>query len=370
MRRVWILILLITVILVSAQVADAQANLPLSTIRLPAGFKIEVYASNIPGARSLTVGDNGTVFVGTRQAGKVYAVTGEITTGTRVMTIASGLNAPNGVAFYQGSLYVAEINRVLRYDNIEDNLTNPPRPVVISTNFPSDAHHGWKFIRFGPDGKLYIPVGAPCNICQFNANRYGVIMRMNPDGSDLEVFAQGIRNTVGFDWNPGTAALWFTDNGVDTLGDNIPPDELNEAPQAGLNFGFPYCHGGTTVDPQFGAGRRCSEFTSPIQALGAHVAALGMRFYIGKMFPKEYQDQIFIAEHGSESRSTPVGYRVTLVRLNDNGTPVSYEAFAEGWLQGGTAWGRPVDVQVMHDGALLVSDDRAGVIYRISYTEP
>ncbi len=343
----------------------AQSALPLNTIRLPAGFKIEVYASNIPNARSMTLGDKGTLFVGSRSAGAVYAVTGSAGA-AQVRVIASGLDQPNGVAFRDGSLYIAEQTRVIRLDNIEANLANPPRAVVVSTSFPSQPLHGWKFIRFGPDGKLYVPVGAPCNICQMNGNIYGTIMRMNPDGSGLEVFAKGIRNTVGFDWQPGTNILWFTDNGIDTLGDDIPPDELNEAPQAGMNFGFPYCHAGTIVDPQFGAGHRCDEFTAPVQNLGPHVAALGMRFYSGTMFPADYQNQVFIAEHGSESRSTPIGYRVTLVRLA-NGKPVSYEPFAEGWLQGRTAWGRPVDVLVMPDGALLVSDDRAGAIYRISY---
>ncbi len=341
----------------------------LSRIRLPAGFKIEVYASNVPNARSMALGDNGTLFVGSRSAGKVYAITGS-GSAAQVKVIASGLNQPNGVAFRYGSLYVAEQTRVIRFDNIEASLANPPKAVVVNANFPTQPLHGWKFIRFGPDGKLYVPVGAPCNICQMNGNVYGTIMRMNPDGSGLELFAKGIRNTVGFDWQPSTGTLWFTDNGIDTLGDNIPPDELNEAPQAGMNFGFPYCHGGTIVDPQYGAGHTCGEFTAPVQQLGPHVAALGMRFYTGTMFPTEYQNQIFIAEHGSESRSTPIGYRVTLVRLDANGKPTSYEVFADGWLQGNTAWGRPVDVQQMPDGSLLVSDDRAGAIYRISYALP
>jgi glucose/arabinose dehydrogenase len=356
---------LLSVLLTAGAVTNAQAGLPLNTIQLPAGFNIAVYASNVPGARSMTLGDKGTLFVGTRQRGVVYAITGD-TQATRVYVIASGLNSPNGVAFLNGSLYVAEITRIIRFDNIEARLANPPRPVVVYGGFPNQALHGWKFIRFGPDGKLYIPVGAPCNICQMNLNRYAMIMRMNPDGTGLEVFARGIRNTVGFDWQPGTSNLWFTDNGVDNLGDNVPPDELNEAPQPGMNFGYPFCHAGSVVDPQYGAGHNCAEFTPPVQNLGPHVAALGMRFYTGSMFPAAYQNQIFIAEHGSESRSIPIGYRVTLVRL-DNGKPVSYEPFAQGWLQGRQAWGRPVDVQVMPDGALLVSDDRAGAIYRISY---
>src|SRR5205823_14584061 len=239
--------------LASAGSTTAQAALPLNSIRLPAGFKIELYASNIPNARSMALGDNGTLFVGSRSAGKVYAVTGSPGS-TQVRVIASGLNQPNGVAFRDGSLYIAEQTRVIRLDKIEANLASPPRAVVVNASFPTQPLHGWKFIRFGPDGKLYVPVGAPCNICQMNVNVYGTIMRMNPDGSGLEVFAKGIRNTVGFDWQPDTGVLWFTDNGIDTLGDNIPPDELNQGPQAGMNFGFPYCHGGTIVDPQFGAG--------------------------------------------------------------------------------------------------------------------
>jgi len=363
------MLLLMAVCLPAQQITHAQANLLLNGITLPAGFKIEVYANNVPDARSMTLGDQGTLFVGSRQAGKVYAITG--TAGaTQVHVIASGLNQPNGVAFRDGSLYVAEQTRIIRFDNIEARLTNPPRAVVVNASFPVEALHGWKFIKFGPDGKLYVPLGAPCNICQMNGSIYGTIMRMNPDGSGLELFAKGIRNTVGFDWQqPGTGTLWFTDNGIDTLGDNIPPDELNQASQAGMNFGFPYCHGGTLVDPQYGAGHSCSEFTAPVQQLGPHVAALGMRFYTGTMFPTAYQNQVFIAEHGSAARSIPDGYRITLVTLDSSGKAISYAPFADGWLQGTSAWGRPVDVQVMPDGALLVSDDLAGAIYRISYAQ-
>jgi glucose/arabinose dehydrogenase len=367
MRRLLIGIVLALIALVPANtVTNAQSSLPLNNITMPAGFKIEVYASGVPNARSMTFGDNGTLFVGSRSAGRVYAVTGNLGA-TQVSTIASGLDQPNGVAFRDGALYVAEQTRIIRFDNIEANLANPPRPIVVNANFPAQSLHGWKFIKFGPDGKLYVPIGAPCNICQMDLNIYGTIMRMNLDGSGLEVFATGIRNTVGFDWNPATGVLWFTDNGVDTLGDDVPPDELNQATQAGANFGFPFCHGGTVVDPQFGGGRQCGEFTAPMQQLGAHVAALGMRFYTGTMFPAEYQNQIFIAEHGSESRSAPTGYRVTLVRLDANGQAIAYESFAQGWLQGNSAWGRPVDVQMMADGSLLVSDDRADAIYRINY---
>jgi glucose/arabinose dehydrogenase len=260
---------------------------------------------------------------------------------------------------------VAEVNRILRYDDVESNLNDLPEPVVVNDDFPSDRGHGWKFIRFGPDGKLYVPVGAPCNVCEVN-DPYGSITRMNPDGTGREIFAGGVRNTVGFDWHPETGDLWFTDNGRDQLGDDVPPDELNHAPQPDLHFGFPYCHGGTIPDPEFGDERSCAEFTPPAMPLGPHVAALGMRFYTGTMFPEEYRHQIFIAEHGSWNRSTPIGYRISLVRLENN-QAVSYETFAEGWLRDDQAWGRPVDLLLMPDGSLLVSDDFAGAIYRISF---
>jgi glucose/arabinose dehydrogenase len=344
------------------------AELPLKDIKLPPGFEISVYAGNVPNARSLTLSPKGTLFVGSLKEGKVYAVVSQAgeTEAKKIFTVAQGLNMPNGVAFRNGALYVAEVNRVLRYDDIESHLPNPPKPVTVNDQFPKDRHHGWKFIAFGPDGLLYVPVGAPCNICEPDQNRYALISRLKADGTGTEVFARGIRNTVGFDWHPVTKELWFTDNGGDNLGDDVPPDELNHAPKQGLNFGYPYCHGGDIPDPQFGKKRSCSEFILPAQKLGPHVAALGMRFYTGSMFPAEYRNQIFIAEHGSWNRSTPIGYRITIVQL-ENGKAVSYKPFAEGWLQRGQAWGRPVDVLVMPDGALLVSDDEAGAIYRIRY---
>ena len=345
--------------------ANAQQ---LDEIRLPPGFRISVYASNVVNARSMVLSPNGTLFVGSRNAGNVYAVLDrdKDNAADEVITVARGLDSPNGVALRDGALYVAEVNRVLRYDNIEANLRNAPPPVVVNDGFPSDRSHGWKFIRFGPDDMLYVPVGGPCNACKRDDERYASIMRMKPDGTGLEVFASGVRNTVGFDWHPETRELWFTDNGRDLLGDDLPPDELNHAPEAGMHFGFPYCHGGDIPDPDFGDERKCEEFTAPAMKLGPHVAALGMRFYTGSMFPDQYRNQIFIAEHGSWNRSTPIGYRITLVRV-ENGQAKSYEVFAEGWLQGGSAWGRPVDVLVMPDGSILVSDDRAGMIYRIDY---
>lgn len=349
--------------------SDEIASQPLDPITLPDGFSIDTYAANVPGARSMALGDSGTLFVGTRSAGRVYALVDRNRDhrADTVYTVARGLNMPNGVAFRDGSLYVAEVHRVLRFDSIEARLSDPPGPVIVRDDFPTDQHHGWKFIRFGPDGRLYVPIGAPCNICESADPRYASITRMNRDGSVFEVFASGIRNTVGFDWNPANGDLWFTDNGRDWLGDDLPPDELNRAPQKGMHFGYPYCHGNGISDPEYGAGHDCTEdFTRPARELGPHVAALGMRFYTGSMFPGEYRNQIFIAEHGSWNRSTPIGYRVMLVRLDGDNAP-SYEPFATGWLQDGEVWGRPVDVQVMPDGSLLVSDDFNDAIYRITY---
>ncbi|RKZ80789.1 MAG: sorbosone dehydrogenase family protein [Candidatus Parabeggiatoa sp. nov. 1] len=344
-------------------------SVPLDTITLPPGFSISLYADNVPNARSMVLGNKGTLFVSTRSAGKVYAVQDLNHDGRadKVSVLASGLNSPNGVAWRQGALFVAEINRILRFDNIESQLDSPPPPVVVNDSLPNDHHHGWKFIAFGPDDKLYLQVGAPCNVCQKDNPLYATIDRMNPDGSGLEIFAHGVRNSVGFDWHPQTGELWFTDNGRDWLGDKLPDDELNRAATQGQHFGFPYCHAGDIADPKFGHLRHCQAFEPPALKLGAHVAALGMRFYTGNLFPAAYKNQIFIAQHGSWNSSVPVGYRVMAVQLNGNKV-VNYQIFAEGWLQNGRAWGRPVDVLVMPDGALLVSDDKAGVIYRIICT--
>jgi glucose/arabinose dehydrogenase len=342
----------------------------LDKIKLPHGFKIDVYSADIPHARSMVLSPRGTLFVGTRKAGKVYAVVdrNDDQKGDVVFTIAQGLYMPNGVAFKDGSLYVAEVNRILRFDDIETDLSTPPDPVVLNKQFPSDAHHGWKYIAFGPDDRLYVPVGAPCNVCQSEDERYASIMRMQRDGRNLEIFVRGVRNTVGFDWHPQTKELWFTNNGRDWMGDDLPPDTLHRAPVSGLHFGFPYCHAGEIPDPEYGDRRNCDEFDPPAMHLGPHVAPLGMKFYTGKMFSDRYKNQIFIAEHGSWNRSIPIGYRIMLVTL-DGSRPTAYEVFAEGWLQGNKAWGRPVDILIMPDGALLVSDDRAGAIYRISYNE-
>ena len=339
----------------------------------------------MPGARSLALGAKGTLFVGTRRS-TVYALrdTDGDNHAETVDIIADNLDTPNGVAFRDGDLYVAEVSRVLRYDEIESKLSSPPTPEDVIDTLPADTNHGWKFIRFGPDGKLYVPVGAPCNVCERNEEyyemnyeegykpRHAAILRMDPDGSNLEVFARGVRNTVGFDWHPDSRELWFTDNGRDNISpdpqinDNSPPDELNRAPGAGLHFGFPYCHGSNIRDPDFGADDKpCSGFTAPQLELPAHVAALGMRFYTGSMFSSSYRKAIFIAEHGSWNRTEPIGYRVTLACLKAG--KKTYQTFAEGWLRNdGTRWGRPVDVLVAPDGALLVSDDVKGAVYRIS----
>jgi len=357
--------LTIAVLLMLAAPLSRAEDLPLDKIKLPPGFAIELLA-RVPNAREMALGTRGTLFVGSMEGGKVYAVTAKSAGPATVSTIASGLNSPVGVAFHNGALYVSAVSRILRFDDIESRLDNPPRPVVVSDRFPTDAHHGWKFIAFGPDGKLYVPVGAPCNVCEPDFDRYANIQRMNADGSGREIYARGLRNSVGFDWDPRTKELWFTNNGRDMLGDDVPPDTLHHAPKPGLNFGYPYCHGGTIADPEFGSKHRCEEFSPPAQNLGPHVASLGMRFYTGTQFPARYRDQIFIAEHGSWNRSKKIGYRVTLVRVEGN-KPVAYEPFATGWLQGEKAWGRPVDVLMTPDGALLVSDDYAGAIYRITY---
>jgi glucose/arabinose dehydrogenase len=285
------------------------------------------------------------------------------------VTIADGLEMPVGVAFRAGDLYASAVNRILRWRGIEARLNAPPRAEVVSRAYPSDAHHGWKFIAFGPDGKLYVPVGAPCNICAPDPERYATLTRLDVTSGRIERVARGVRNSVGFDWQPGSGELWFTDNGRDWLGDDAPPDELNRVRRAGQHFGYPHCHGGTLADPEYGGERRCAEFEPPVQNLGAHVAALGMRFYRGTQFPAHYRDAVFIAEHGSWNRSRKSGYRVSVVRLQD-GRATAYETFVAGWLDGDHAWGRPADVLPMPDGSLLISDDQAGAIYRVSYREP
>ena len=346
-----------------------ESPLPLDKIKLPPGFSISLWAK-VPDARAMTLGDDGTVFVGSKAAGNVYAIS-EKEGKRKVHIIASNLKIPAGVAFQGGALYVSALDQILRFDNIENNLDRPISPHIINADYPSEEHHGWRFIAFGPDGWLYVPVGAPCNVCEADPAQYAIISRIRPDGSNYELFAQGVRNTVGFDWHPISKELWFTDNGRDWMGDDLPPAELNHAPNQGMHFGFPYCHGREILDPKFGAKQDCSKSTPPAVELDAHVAPLGMRFYTGNMFPKQYHNQIFIAEHGSWNRRTKIGYRLEWVELEADKV-INKEVFAEGWLveEQNIAWGRPVDVLVMPDGALLVSDDLAGAVYRISYKTP
>lgn len=355
-------------IVLLAATASTRATLPLDQVRLPPGFRIEVVTEDVPGARAMALSPSGTLFVGSRGEGKVYAVTDALGARPRVRVVATGLRMPAGVALRDGNLYASSVSKIVRLDNIESRLDNPPAPVVVSDRFPTESHHGWKFIAFGPDGYLYVPVGAPCNVCAPDENRYANIMKMKPDGSDLQVVARGVRNTVGFDWHPSTRELWFTDNGRDRMGDDVPDDELNRATAPGQHFGYPYCHAGNIADPEYGSKRPCSAFVPPVARLGAHVAALGMRFYTGTQFPPAYRNSVFIAEHGSWDRSEPSGYRVVSVALDGSGKAVRQEVFAQGWLRGGKPWGRPADVLVAPDGSLLVSDDLAGAIYRIRYT--
>ncbi len=351
---------------------EPLSALPIDRLTIPEGFKIEVYADSIKGARSMAMGDDGTLFVSTRNKKTVYAIQDldQDFKADHITILDSTLNVPNGIAFKDGSLYVAEVDRLLRYDDIESKLENPPTPVVVYDDYPSEFHHGWKYIAFGPDGKLYVPVGAPCNICERSAEdeRFATITRMDPDGSNREIYAKGVRNTVGFTWHPETKELWFTDNGRDMLGDDIPPCELNRVTEAGQHFGYPYCHGGTVKDPEFGDQHPCDDFVAPVQALGAHVAPLGVKFNTGSMFPEKYKGHAFIAEHGSWNRSKKVGYKISLVKIEDS-KAVAYETFIEGWLDDASQdqFGRPVDLLFLKDGSLLISDDYGNAIYRVTH---
>lgn len=335
--------------LIAFSTSACSSELPLQQIKLPPGFKISLFASGVENARSMVWNGKDILYVGTRSKDKVYALVdrnGDFKAEARFV-IASGLDMPNGIAYRNGALYVAEKHRILRFDGIDAQLTNPPKPVVIYDKLPTEDHHGWRYLGFGPDDKLYISIGAPCNICAKDG--YALIARMNPDGSQYEVYAQGIRNSVGFTWHPVSKELWFTDNGRDWWGDDLPPDELNHASKPGLHFGFPYCHGGFFLDPEFGKGKQCSDYIAPVQRLGAHVASLGLHIYNGQQFPASYHGQVFIAEHGSWNRSKKTGYRIALVRL-EHGKAVSYDDFATGWLQGERVWGRPVDIKALPDG--------------------
>jgi glucose/arabinose dehydrogenase len=355
-------------------IRTAQADVKLDQIKLQPGFKIELWAADVPNARSMTISDEGVVFVGNRQEENVYALVDEDADGKAdsKFILAEGLNMPNGVAYKDGDLYVAEVNRILRFKDIKNNLENPTFEVVFE-DYPDETHHGWKFIAFGPDGLLYVPVGAPCNICEKEDPVFASITRLDvkKPGSKPEVFAHGVRNSVGFDWHPVTKELWFTDNGRDMLGDDTPDCELNRATAAGQHFGYPYWHAGTVKDPEFGdKGKDASAYVAPAAMLGPHNAPLGMRFYEGKMFPASYRNHAIIAKHGSWNRSKKVGYEVVVAKIDASGKVTGQEKFASGWLDEASqdVWGRPVDVQELPDGSLLISDDLANCIYRVSYS--
>jgi len=364
-------LLLIFLLFSGCQSQEKTSSQELNYVNLPKGFSINVFAE-VENARSLAKSPSGTIFVGNRNKDNVYALkdTNHDGVADKKYVIAKGLNSPNGVAFKNGDLYVAEINRILKFSNIEAQLDNPPKFEVVYDKFPKDAHHGWKYIAFGPDGKLYVPVGAPCNNCVSENEIYASITRINDDGSEFEIVAKGVRNTVGFTWHPETKNLWFTDNGRDLLGDNIPPCELNTISEKGQHFGYPYCHGGDIGDPEFGSLHHCSEFVSPAWNFNAHVAPLGLKFYTGNMFPEDFKGNIIVAQHGSWNRSKKIGYRLMRLKI-ENGKVKSSEVFADGWLDDATQniKGRPVDVLQLNDGSLLVSDDYAGKVYLISYSK-
>ena len=352
-----------------AALTEYSKTLPLDKIKLPAGFTIDVFAE-VENARSMALSPSGVVYVGNKDKDKVYAVkdTDGDFKADKKWVLATGLNMPNGVAFKDGDLYIAEVSRISKIPGVESKFANPPAPTTVKDDYPKETHHGWKYIAFGPDGKLYVPVGAPCNICESKDEVFASITRINADGTGREIFARGIRNSVGFTWHPDTKELWFTDNGRDMLGDDIPSCELNNAPKAGMHFGYPYCHEGSVKDPEFGSKRPCSDFVAPADKLGPHVAPLGLKFYTGSLFPSQYKNQLFVALHGSWNRSKKSGYTVNLVKVANNKVS-GHEVFASGWLDEADqkAWGRPVDVLVLPDGSILVSDDQANVIYRIAY---
>ncbi|MEE4174655.1 MAG: PQQ-dependent sugar dehydrogenase [Xanthomonadales bacterium] len=357
--------LLLPVALALPLAACAQPD--LSLVELPDGFSIDYYAEGVENARQMALGDEGTLFVGSRRAGKVHAVVdsdGDFRA-DRVILIADGLEMPSGIEFREGDLYVAAVSRVLRYPGIESRLDNPPEPEVLVDDLPTETHHGWKYLRFSPAGELFLPVGAPCNVC--DEPGFAEVRRLDLESGQTDTWAYGVRNSVGLAFHPQTAELWFTDNGRDWMGDDLPDCELNHAPEQGMHFGFPYCHQGDVPDPDFGEGKTCADYVAPEINLGPHVAPLGLAFYTGDQFPADYRGDLIIAEHGSWNRSDKIGYRLKRVTFEE-GEVTGQEVFAEGWLQGQEDWGRPNDVLVLPDGSLLVSDDKADAIYRIIYT--
>jgi glucose/arabinose dehydrogenase len=338
-------------------------------LKLQKGFNIEVYASGVANARSMRQGDKGTIFVGSRLQDKVHAIV-EKGGKREVKVIASGLHRPNGLAIKDGTLYIAELSKISKIEKIEDNLDNPPKPTMVYDNLPKDEPHGWKFIAIGPDNKLYIPVGAPCNICE-PPDTHAQIRRINLDGSGMEVVARGVRNTVGFDWHPVSKELYFTDNGRDWVAEDVPEDELNRVTKVGQHFGFPFCHQGDFLDPEFGWGKSCDSTEKPVMKTGPHSASLGMRFYTGGNFPAKYKNAIFFARHGSWNRTKKVGGDIVAVFLNKDGTVKSTETFITGFLGPDNNYiGRPVDVLFAKDGSMLISDDFNGAVWRVTHGNP
>lgn len=370
------------VAVVSGQQPAPAPPFDVASVKVPAGFSISVFAEGVRSARQMAISPKGVIFVGALSARVVSALVDtnkdHKVDDIKRITIPAGLSQPSGIAFRNGSLYVATTTKILRYDNIENSLDAPPEPAIVYDKLPTKGGHTWRFIAFGPDGLLYVGVGSPCNVCEtLDEPMLSSIVRMKPDGTNAEVFAEGVRNTVGFDWHPTTREIWFTDNGRDELGDDVPNDELNVAPKPGMHFGFPYCHQGTVKDPQFGDKKACGDTTPPAGLMGPHVASIGMRFYTGTMFPREYRNQIIIAQHGSWNRSQPIGYRVMVAKL-DGRKMTSLEPLVDGFLKGvrgtptasrttGDATARPADVLQMPDGSLLISDDQGGRVFRLAY---
>jgi glucose/arabinose dehydrogenase len=344
--------------------ADKLATVP-GKLKLQKGFNIELYAGNVPNARSMRQGDKGTVFVGSRLQDKVHALV-EKDGKREVKVIASGLYRPNGLAFKDGTLYIAELSKISKIEKIEDNLDNPGKPVLIFDNLPKDEAHGWKFIGIGPDNKLYIPIGQPCNNC-LPPDTHAQIRRINLDGTGMEVVAKGVRNTVGFDWHPTSKQLYFTDNGRDWASEDVPEDELNRITKIGQHFGSPFCYQGDFLDPEFGWGKSCADYEKPVLKTGPHSASLGMRFNTGNMFPAKYKNAIFMARHGSWNRTVKFGGDILAVFLNPDGTVKSTEVFLSGFLENNSYIGRPVDVLFLKDGSMLISDDFNGAVWRVTY---
>ena len=354
---------------------EGPPSISLGYLEAPAGFEVTIFADSVKNARQMTIGDTGVLYVGSRREGKVYAIVDSNADfkADSVYTIIENLRLPNGVAYKDGSLFVAEVSKIWRFDNIDETYADSPTPELVTDKLPTEGQHGWKYIAFGPDEKLYVPIGAPCNICNHEDDnpKFATLTRMNADGSQHEIVAKGIRNTVGFTWHPETGNIWFTDNGRDWMGDDIPPCELNEITENGQHFGYPYLHGSDVWDPEFGNEGKAmgTDFKHPVQELGAHVAPLGVIFYTGKMFPDVYRNRALIAEHGSWNRSEKVGYRISQVIFDNNGNPKSYEPFITGWLQGEEdIKGRPVSLLQLKDGSILISNDETGKIYRVTYS--